>query len=326
MLRNKKNKQKHEEQKGNININKDLKLLREEFEKRNIGNRMHPKTSYGKRNISKYFSNNNKNDIEEKNKKLDFELDKYVKIISLKNQQHNNFVYKNRNITRNNPGYLYFKEILNMSKTVQNKRRISAEKIISPKYTFNEKQIGQKQKSYSNIFYKNTGPLKNYINLNNPYMPFWITKIIIHRNRNRNRNIIRNGRTTFIERNNPKYDLFSKTTNAFHPMKNRTLELRDKIRRNNLNNDYPIIFKKMKKLQKKKYSQNSVDSLKNIMSIKKINLNHNQKEKEKKEMFKDDDDIKISPVQEKQFYQIQKNFFQTRKEIIEEPEYLEEDN
>jgi hypothetical protein len=67
------------------------------------------------------------------------------------------------------------------------------------------------------------------------------------------------------------------------------------------------------------------------MNLKQYNLknninNNNKKDKIKENDFKFEDDIPISKEQEKQFYQIQKNFFRTRKEIIEEPEYLEEDN
>jgi hypothetical protein len=67
------------------------------------------------------------------------------------------------------------------------------------------------------------------------------------------------------------------------------------------------------------------------MNLKQYNLKNNinnniKKEKLKENDYKFEDDVPISKEQEKQFYQIQKNFFQTRKEIIEEPEYLEEDN
>ena len=67
------------------------------------------------------------------------------------------------------------------------------------------------------------------------------------------------------------------------------------------------------------------------MNLKQFNLknninNNNKKDKIKENDFKFEDDIPISKEQEKQFYQIQKYFFQTRKEIIEEPEYLEDDN
>ena len=67
------------------------------------------------------------------------------------------------------------------------------------------------------------------------------------------------------------------------------------------------------------------------MNLKQYNLKNNinnniKKEKLEENDYKFEDDVPISKEQEKQFYQIQKNFFQTRKEIIEEPEYLEEDN
>jgi hypothetical protein len=50
------------------------------------------------------------------------DLNNYIKILSWKNKEYNNFIYKNRNISRNNPGYLYYKEILNMNKTMQGKK------------------------------------------------------------------------------------------------------------------------------------------------------------------------------------------------------------
>lgn len=86
-------------------------------------------------------------------------------------------------------------------------------------------------------------------------------------------------------------------------------------------------LKKLKQLQNKKYYQ-SAESLMNLKQYNlKNNINNNiKKEKLKENDYKFEDDVPISKEQEKQFYQIQKNFFQTRKEIIEEPEYLEEDN
>ena len=110
-------------------------------------------------------------------------------------------------------------------------------------------------------------------------------------------------------------------------MKNRTLDFCDKVKRKYLLNENQKIPKKLKQLQNKKYYQ-SAESLMNLKQYNlKNNINNNiKKEKLKENDYKFEDDVPISKEQEKQFYQIQKNFFQTRKEIIEEPEYLEEDN
>lgn len=284
-------------------------------------NLSHPKTSYGKRSISKYFSNNFKNKNNNNTKQVDNQMNKYIKIISMKNHQYDNFIYKNRNIQRNNPGYLYYKEILNMNKTMQNKRRISAEKYISSKNNFfqYQKPKGQKYRNFNKIFDKNVKPLKDCINLHNPYMPFWITKIILNKTNN---NFFRhNDPMHFMERINHKNTLLSRTKNVNLPMKNRTLDLTDKINRKNL----ILIPNKNKKQKPKKFFRKSSSGI-NIINMKKMNLLNINTNKEKEKIVKMEDDIPVDKEQEKQFYRIQKNFFPSRKEIIEEPEYLEEDS
>ena len=266
---------------------------------------------------------NNYNNDNINTKKIN-DLNKYIKILSWKNKEYNNFIYKNRNISRNNPGYLYYKEILNMNKTMQGKKKLSVGRTLYSRFNSNEKPKNVKHRSFTNIFNREVKSLKDCINVNNPYMPFWLTKIILNKNPN---DLKRDGHIHFLDRINHKNNLFAKTKTNFHPMKNRTLDFCDKVKRKYLLNDKQKIPKRIKQLQNKKYYQ----SAESLMNLKQFNLknninNNNKKDKIKENDFKFEDDIPISKEQEKQFYQIQKNFFQTRKEIIEEPEYLEEDN
>ena len=106
-------------------------------------------------------------------------------------------------------------------------------------------------------------------------------------------------------------------------MKNKTLDFYGKIRKDNLLYDNSKMPKKLKQLPIQNYFQDS-DSMMNSMNMRQYFLNN--KEKMKENYLKFEDDISIGKKQEKQFFQIQKNFSQTRKEIIEEPEYLEEDS
>ena len=211
-----------------------------------------------------------------------------------------------------------------MNRTMHSKKKLSVDRTIYSRFHNNEKPKNNKHRSFTNIFNREVKSLKDCINVNNPYMPFWLTKIILNKNP---KNIKRDGHIHFLDRINHKNNLFSKTKTNFHPMKNRTLDFCDKIKRKYLLNENQKIPKKLKQLQNKKYYQ-SAESLMNLKQYNlKNNINNNiKKEKLKENDYKFEDDVPISKEQEKQFYQIQKNFFQTRKEIIEEPEYLEEDN
>ena len=211
-----------------------------------------------------------------------------------------------------------------MNKTVQVKKRLPIRNFISTKYNSSEKSISQKHNSFTNNFNKNAKSLKDYINVNNPYMPIWLSKIILNNN-----NLVKYGPKYLMEKFNHKNDFLSKTKNVFHPMKNRTLDLGDKVKRKYLINDYPIISQKKSIPEKKNFRK--AESMVNLINTKNINLFNHKKEKEKNhdkenDNYKIEDDIPINKEKEKQFYQMQKNFFKMRKEIIEEPEYLEEDS
>ena len=75
---------------------KEIKRLKEEFDERKIKTKSHPKTSYGKRNISKYFTNYYINSKINSRKFND--LNRYIKIISYRNNGYDNFINNNRNI------------------------------------------------------------------------------------------------------------------------------------------------------------------------------------------------------------------------------------
>jgi len=207
-----------------------------------------------------------------------------------------------------------------MNKTMQNKRGFSVGKTFYSKCNSVEKPKNKKHRSFTNIFNNNMNSVQNYININNPYMPFWLTKLILNKNKNNTR---QNWYEHFIDRINHRNNLFSKTKNNFHPMKNKTLDFYGKIRKDNLLYDNSKMPKKLKQLPIQNYFQES-DSMMNSMNMRQYFLNN--KEKMKENYLKFEDDISIGKKQEKQFFQIQKNFSQTRKEIIEEPEYLEEDS
>ena len=85
-----------------------------------------------------------------------------------------------------------------------------------------------------------------------------------------------------MEKFNHKNDFLSKTKNVFHPMKNRTLDLGDKVKRKYLINDYPIISQKKSIPEKKNFRK--AESMVNLFN------------------YKIEDDITINKEQEKQFY------------------------
>ena len=253
-------------------------------------------------------------------------------MISWKNNFYKSFINKHRNISRNNPAYLYYKENLIMNQTLQNKKRATPNKNIFYKINPNQKTKKKKHRSFSNTFNKSMRSLKSSINLNNPYMPFWINNNFI------NKNILKHAiQLQYKDQINNKNSLIYKTMNIYRknknknnllPMKNRTLDSFDKIKRKKLIYDKSLL-QKTKKIPKIKYSK----SMCNLININLMDLYQNNKKKlqsindynRKKQQKNQDDDI-INKEQEKKFYQIQKNFFLTSKEIIEEPEYLEEDS
>ena len=295
---------------------KEIKRLKEEFDERKIKTKSHPKTSYGKRNISNYFSNYYINSKINGRKCND--LNKYIKIISCRNNAYDNFLNNNRNISRNNPGYLYYKEILNMNKTMQNKRGISLDKnIFTKQRRLSAKFQSKRHRSYTNIFNKNAKSIKDYMNINNPYMPFWLTKILSNKKNTKTNQV---GHIPFIKRINHKNKLFTKTRNYLYPKKNRTLDFCDKLSIKSYFHDNIKIPKKIKLIPNRNFYPRNF-SLNNLLNMNQFYTNYY-----KQENYKFEDYIPISEEKERKFYQIQNNFFQTRKEIIEEPEYLEEDN
>ena len=314
------------------NFEHDIQKLREEFDRNNIRSRIHPRTSYGKRDLSKNFINKNGNNYNINKEKKSEDFKKCIKILSWKNKSYKDFINKHRNISRNNPGYLYYKENLIMNQTLQNKKRATSNKNIFHKINLNQKTKKKKNRNFNNTFNKSMKSLKNSINLNNPYMPFWINnnyinkKILKHAEQLQHKDQI-NNKNNLIYKTINRYRN-NKNKNNLNPIKNRTLDSFDKIKRKKLIYDKSLL-QKTKKIQKMKNSK----SVSNLININLMDLYHNKKKKLQsindyngKELQKNQDDDIINKEQEKIFYQIQKNFYLTSKEIIEEPEYLEEDS
>ena len=314
------------------NLEQNLPILSEEFDKKYIKKKFHPKTSYGKKYLSKNYSRNNVSS--NYNIYLDSKFEaskKYMIMISGKNKLYNSFVNQKRNISRNNPGNIYYyKENLFINQTRQDKKRGISNKNFFSKNNSSRGPKNKKVQNFTNFLGDRIKSLKNCINVNNPYMPFWINKYFI------NKNILKHAEQLQIkDQINNKNDLFyksinrcrnNKNKNYFLQKKNHTLDSLDKIIRKDLIYNKSLL-QKVKKIPKIKCSQ----SMSNLINTKLFNLYHQKKNKlqsiddyNNNEHHENQDDEIIG--EEKKFYQIQKNFFKTRKEIIEEPESLEEDN
>ena len=377
-------------------VDKNLKKLREEFDKRQSQNENHPKTSHGHKNsISHYSTNINSKSC----KKSPLRYNK-----ALSANKYNQKSYKNTNILNDNisynfykkhPGYLYYKEIMtNMKNHKLNKLRTLTGKVINRKMKLepisknikkgNNNKYNKNQKfpkinsSYNN---KANGKQKlynfNYNNnqdKNNPYSYFWANKIlnqsnfkigvkgmafgvpqlgsinkkedfllkVLHKPKEKENNFDNSTKNSFKSYKNLSngnkhyYNNFVGTTNQNNLKKERITK--GKIDENK-NHDKCFIIKNDEKSNdmKKIFNENNDENNKgkilaynnnnekkeNINNIKKDNNENKEKNESKEYEFEEES---IDEEQQKQFYKNQKNFFKARKDIMEEPEYLEEDN
>ena len=178
---------------------KNLKKLREEFEKKKSLNENHPKTSHGYKDS---FSHNSYSSHSKSCKKSPLRYNK-----ALSANKYNQKIYKNPNklndkisydFCKKHPGYLYYKEIFaSMKNNKLNKIRTLTGKVINRKMKlepapknikksnnnkFNKNQKFPKINSGYGYNYKFNGKQTYYnnkqIDKNNPYSFFWANKIL----------------------------------------------------------------------------------------------------------------------------------------------------
>ena len=324
---------------------KNLQRLREEFNQRRNQNENHPKTSHGIKHeiLNQNISNNNSKKFHSYNKSLS--ANKYIH--NIEKNQINKF-----EIWKNHPGYLYYKEFMKYN-SKYNKKRAFTGKVFNRNYKL-EPIIKHKNINnafqYNEYFSKNIGKnnIKNgkqisYSNRKNQYYPLLGNKIF---NKNyfninkgfQNRTLQANGVIRrddyFFKVNKEKENHYNKNAKANIVMNNS-----DKFSHNNIYYNNFISKKsnnKNENLNKRGYfiyNNNSNENNKKIDNNNfEINNNSNlqNKDKESDKIKEGKNDIEendnFDEEKEKLFYTNQKNFFKVRKDIIEEPEYLEEDN
>ena len=335
---------------------KNIQRLREEFNQRQKQNENHPKTSHGiKHSINQYINiNHNYYNTKYKSYNKALSANKYKQ-----NIKNNHFIYKNNfPIDKNHPGYLYYKEILKY--TQRNKKRyltgkafnrkLKLEPIIKPK----NKNIFEGYHLYNDKFPKLINKEKKDINERKTYynnknnkgylhFPFWADKKV-------GKNDFR-FETNAPQVNSRKNDLALKYLNKKKDKNNFSKKISlDNYNNNKLNtkNVYYNNFidknnNKKTNIQNNKNTNNKNNIInKNnfIEDKKKENIynfdieNKNKIENKENELNKEDNNNNednegfdnFDEEKEKLFYTNQKNFFKARKDIIEEPEYLEEDN
>ena len=368
---------------------KNLKKLREEFEKKKSLNENHPKTSHGYKDS---FSHNSYSSHSKSCKKSPLRYNK-----ALSANKYNQKIYKNPNklndkisydFCKKHPGYLYYKEIFaSMKNNKLNKIRTLTGKVINRKMKlepapknikksnnnkFNKNQKFPKINSGYGYNYKFNGKQTYYnnkqIDKNNPYSFFWANKILnqtdfkigikgmaygvpqlgsinkkeefylkaFNKADNSNKNSFKNKNVSngnkfyynnfvgIANQKNVKKEKIAK--GVFDENKNNAKNNNDKCYKikNSDNNENDVV-----NIKENDFENNSENNKGKILEDKnnndkeEDNNNNNNKKEEHENEFEEES---FDEEQQKQFYQNQKNFFKARKDIMEEPEYLEEDN
>ena len=306
----------------------NLQRLREEFNEKQKKDPNHPKTSY---------SNNRKigtNQHFSYTKSLS--ADKY-KQKAMHNSYNSNF--KNINNTKSNhnhkkkqkldycdkrhPGYLYYKESQNLLKKYG--KRTQTGKIFNRKINldpvgFHKNNNGRKFPDiYKSQFRKMSSRppyfYNNPINKNNPFSPYWINKIL-------NKNDFQIEIKGFAN-GVPQLKGVRKNNNELMEILSASKEIKDFNKqqneiKNSNNNNYCKIFDK----------ENNDDKYE-MRHINGTNDNNKKENDGGGENVDEDNNINDDDMineNEKPFYTNQKNFFKFRKDIMEEPEYLEQDD
>lgn len=369
---------------------KNLKKLREEFEKKKSLNENHPKTSHGYKDS---FSHNSYSSHSKSCKKSPLRYNK-----ALSANKYNQKIYKNPNklndkisydFCKKHPGYLYYKEIFaSMKNNKLNKIRTLTGKVINRKMKlepapknikksnnnkFNKNQKFPKINSGYGYNYKFNGKQTYYnnkqIDKNNPYSFFWANKILnqtdfkigikgmaygvpqlgsinkkeefylkaFNKADNSNKNSFKNKNVSngnkfyynnfvgIANQKNVKKEKIAK--GVFDENKNNAKNNNDKCYKikNSDNNENDVV-----NIKENDFENNSENNKGKILEDKNNNDNNDKEEdnnnNKKEEHENEFEEESFDEEQQKQFYQNQKNFFKARKDIMEEPEYLEEDN
>ena len=176
-----------------------------------------------------------------------------------------------------------------MNKTMQNKRGISLDKnIFTKQRRLSAKFQSKRHRSYTNIFNKNAKSIRDYLDINNPYMPFWLTKILMHKYNNREN---QTGHMPHIKIINHKNMLFEKTRNYFYSKGNRTLDYCDRLCMKNHFHENQKFQKKIRIIPKRNFNQ-GIFSTNSIINMKQFHTNNY-----KYENYKLEDDIPIKDEQ-----------------------------
>ena len=307
--------------------------------------------------MNQNISNNNSKKFHNYNKSLS--AYKYKQKIKSNQNQINNY-----EIWKNHPGYLYYKEFMKYNNK-HNKKRTFTGKAFNRKYKL-EPIMKPKIKNINGVFQYNEYFPKingkkniknetqiNYINRDkkNQYYSLWPNKIWNKYDFTKgnqygapqSNKINRKEDYIFKVLNKEKDNLYNKKSNT-----NKVINNYDKLNQNNIyynnfmNKKSNINTKKKENNINKKENlfkrdyfinnnnskeDNKKNNLNNFENNKNINDIHNKKnDKNKEENNENEENDNFDEEKEKLFYTNQKNFFKFRKDIMEEPEYLEEDN
>lgn len=308
---------------------KNIQKLREEFNKRQSKNENHPRTSHGyKRSTDRYNININQNNKYSRYNKA-MSANKFKQKVKNNSNLNNKIIY---DFCKKHPGYLYYKEVMLNNK---NKKRSLTGKNKLPKIKnkdFNEinEIVGKKSNYNHNQNHYNFNNKTN--DKNNPYSFFWANRIL---NRNNFRIDIK-GMTYGVPKlgsTNRKEDVLLKMFNNNLSKANKNKKYNNfmntsnrKIPKNeNLSNDNKNNNNKCYKINS--YENNLDNKMKNINDVHDIDKKEEKNNKNNNEANENEvENESYDEEQQKQFYTNQKNFFKARKDIKEEPEYLEEDN
>ena len=308
---------------------KNIQKLREEFNKRQSKNEHHPRTSHGyKRSPDSYNINiNQKNKYSRYNKAMS--ANRFKQKVKNNSNLNNKIIY---DFCKKHPGYLYYKEVMLNNK---NKKRSLTGKNKLPKIKnkdFND---------YNEIVGKKTNYNHNHYNYNNntndksnPYSFFWANRIL---NRNNFRIDIK-GMTYGVPRlgsTNRKDEALLKIFSNNFPKGNKNKKYnnfmntsnRKNIKKENLSNENKNIKNNSNKCYKINSNENTLENkMKNINNVNEADKKTEKNSKNNEDNENEVDNESFDEEQQKQFYTNQRNFFKARKDIKEEPEYLEEDN
>jgi hypothetical protein len=232
---------------------------------------------------------------------------------------------------KKHPGYLYYKEVMlnnkNKKRSLTGKNKLP--KIKNKEFNDNNEIVGKKTNYNHNHYNNNTNDKSN------PYSFFWANRIL---NRNNFRIDIK-GMTYGVPKlgsTNRKDDVLLKifSNNLPKGSKNKkynnfmNISNRKNYKKENLPNENKNTKNNNNKCYKINSNDNNLDNkMKNINDVNGIDKKlENNNKNNNKDNGNEVENESYDEEQQKQFYTNQKNFFKARKDIKEEPEYLEEDN